>query len=53
MVYVYNVENKKIIGTYPTVERSKFFKIGKDTLRKYIYTNIPFKGKIFSHTKLF
>ena len=53
MVYVYNIENKKLIGTYPTVECSKFFKIGKDTLRKYINTNIPFKGKIFSHTKLF
>jgi len=34
------------------VECSKQFKIGKDTLTKYINSNIPFKGKIFSHVQL-
>lgn len=37
---------------YPTVECSKTFKLGKDTLSKYIKLGIPFKGKLYSRTKL-
>ena len=52
LVYVYEAETRKFIGVFPTVKCSKQFKMGKDTLTKYINTNIPFKGKIFSHVQL-
>ena len=40
------------IGAYPTVECSKTFKMGKDTLSKYLKSGLPYKGKIYSRTKL-
>jgi len=52
LVYVYNSENLNYIGYLPTVVCSKTFKIGKDTLSKYIKSGLPFKGKIYSRTKL-
>jgi len=36
------------IGSYSTVQCSKEFNIGKDTLSKYLLNGNPFKGKIFS-----
>ena len=48
LVYVYNSENMAFIGQYSTVNCSKEFKMGKDTLTKYIKKGLPFKGKIFS-----
>jgi len=36
LVYVYNSEDNNYIGSFPTVVCSKTFKIGKDTLTKYI-----------------
>lgn len=52
LVYVYETENKKFIGKFSTVECSKHFKMGKDTLTKYLNNNLPFKGKIFSRVQL-
>jgi len=40
----------KHIGTYPTVDCSKRFKMAKDTLAKYIKLGLPYKGKIFTKT---
>jgi len=52
LVYVYEYETKKFIGIYPTVLCSKEFKIGKDTLTKYLNNGLPFKNKLFSRIKL-
>lgn len=35
-----------------TPQCSKEFKIGKDTLSKYILNGLPYKGKIYSRVKL-
>ena len=43
---------KKLIGVFSTVECSKHFKMGKDTLTKYLNSKLPFKGKIFSSVQL-
>jgi group I intron endonuclease len=50
LVYVYNSKDMHHIGTYSTVECSKTFKMGKDTLTKYLTLGLPFKGHIFSRT---
>lgn len=52
LVYVYNSEDKTFIGEFSTVNCSKEFNIGKDTLTKYIKNGLSFKGKIFSRNKL-
>jgi len=52
LVYVYDYVYKSYIGSYSTVQCSKEFKLGKDTLSKYISNGLPFKGKIFSRVKL-
>lgn len=52
LVFVYNSNDLSYIGAYPTVECSKFFKIGKDTLSKYLKTGLPYKGKIYSRKKI-
>lgn len=52
LIYVYNADSSKLIGIYPTVQCTKNFKTGKGSLTKYVNTNIPFKGKIFSHKQL-
>ena len=47
--------NMSFIGAYPTVEcyaPQKTFKMGKDTLSKYLKSGLPYKGKIYSRTKL-
>lgn len=51
-IYVYDTETKNLIKVLPTVECIKHFKMGKDTLYKYLNTNTPYKGKIFSHVQL-
>jgi len=48
LVYVYNSVDMSYIGSYSTVQCSKEFNIGKDTLSKYLLNGNPFKGKIFS-----
>lgn len=40
------------IGSYPTAECAKTFKIGKDILSKYLKLGFPLKGKIYSRIKL-
>jgi hypothetical protein len=52
LIYVYKYVNMSYIGVYSTVQCSKKFNIGKDTLSKYLLNGIPFKGKIFSRVKL-
>lgn len=52
LVYVYNYEDMSFIGSYPTVKCSKEFRMGKDTLSKYILNGLPFKGKLFSRVKI-
>lgn len=49
-------ETLKYIGVFPTVECVKYFKMGKDTLTKYLGSKLPFsptgQGKIFSRIHL-
>ena len=52
LVYVYNSLDYSFIGEFSTVNCSKHFEMGKDTLSKYIKNGTPFKGKIFSRIKL-
>ena len=52
LVYVYNCLDMALIGEFSTVKCSKEFKMGKDTLKKYIERGLPYKGKIFSRIKL-
>lgn len=52
LVYVYSSSGLSFIGEFSTVECSKHFKMGKDTVTKYIKNGLPFKGKIFSRKKL-
>lgn len=53
LVYVYNSEDNSFIGEYSTINCSKEFNMGKDTLTKYIKNGLPFKGKIFSRNKFY
>ena len=46
------MNSKKFLGSYSTVNCSKEFKIGKDTLTKYLNKGIPYKKKLFSRIKL-
>jgi hypothetical protein len=48
LVYVYNSSDMSFIGEFPTVKCSKHFKMGKDTLTKYIKNGLSYKGKVFS-----
>ena len=52
LVYVYEADTLKNIGVFSTVECIKQFKMGKDTLTKYLNSKLPFKGKIFSRVQL-
>ena len=52
LVYVYDFKTKNLIGSFYTVQCSKEFKMGKDTLNKYLNSKLPFKGKLFSRVKL-
>jgi group I intron endonuclease len=51
-IYVYEVNTLNLIGIFSTLECIKHFKMGKDTLYKYLNNKLPFKGKIFSRVKL-
>lgn len=53
LVYVYNCLDMSLIGVFSTVNCYKHFKIGKDTLNKYIKNGLPHKNKIFSREKLY
>jgi hypothetical protein len=52
IVYVYNCLDMSLIGEFSTVNCSKNFKMGKNTLTKYIKNGLPYKGKIFSKKNL-
>lgn len=65
-VYVYDTITKELIKKYDSsalgggsgafgpssVEAKKNLKMGYDTLKKYLNSNKPFKGKIFSSIPL-
>jgi group I intron endonuclease len=51
-IHVYDSSNLNLIGTYGTVECARKFKMGTDTLKKYLKNGLPYKGKIFSLNKL-
>lgn len=48
LIYVYEADTLKLIDVLPTVKCIKQFKLGTDTLTKYLNNRLPFKGKIFS-----
>jgi group I intron endonuclease len=52
LVYVYDFTSKNLIGSYSTIQCSKEFKMGKDTLSKYLKNGLPYKNKLFSRIKL-
>lgn len=52
LVYVYEYDTKKFIGSYRTIGCLKEFKMGTDTLKKYLTSGLPYKNKLFSRTKL-
>ena len=52
LIYVYESETQTFIGSYSTGQCSKEFKMGKDTLTKYIKSGLPYKNKLFSKLKL-
>lgn len=52
LIYVYEADTLKYIGVFSTVKCIKYFKMGKDTLTKYLNRKLPFKGKIFSRVQL-
>jgi len=52
LIYVYEYKTKIFIGSYSTVQCSKEFKMGTDTLTKYLKNGRPFKNKLFSRIKL-
>jgi group I intron endonuclease len=51
-IYVYNSLDLSLIGIFGTVKCAREFKMGNDTLKKYLKSGYPYKGKIFSYTKL-
>lgn len=51
-VYVYSAVTKEFIGAYSTVACKKEFKMGYDTLKKYIASGLPFKGLLFLSKKI-
>jgi hypothetical protein len=53
LVYVYDLITKNFIGSYSTIQCSKEFKMGKDTLSKYLKKGLPYKNKLFSRIKLY
>jgi hypothetical protein len=52
LIYVYNSLDMSHVGTFSTVQCIKEFKMGLDTLHKYLLSKKPFKGRIFSRVKL-
>lgn len=50
-VYVYKALTKEYLGQFKTVECSKHFNMGKDTLQKYLKSGKPFKGLLFTRKK--
>jgi hypothetical protein len=51
-IYVYNYLDLSLIDIFGTVQCAKKYKMGNDTLKKYLKSGRPFKEKIFSYTKL-
>lgn len=47
-VYVYDALSHEHLGTFSTVECKKHFRMGYDTLKKYLDTGKAFKNRYFS-----
>ena len=52
LVFVYNASTFQYLGQFSTVECKKTFKIGYDRLKKYLLNKEPYKGNIYSYTRL-
>lgn len=52
LVYVYKADTLSLVGVYSTVNCSKQFGMGKDTLTKYIKNGLPYKGLLFRRSCL-
>lgn len=51
LIYVYNL-NFELLGSYSTVGCLSQFKMGSDTLSKYIMNGKAYKGRYFRHTAI-
>ena len=51
-IYVYNQLDHSLIDIYGKVACKKAYNMGLDTLNKHLESGLPYKGKIFSYTKL-
>ena len=52
-IYVYDKESGVLITKYESFKAAILdLRMGKDTLRKYAISNLPYKGKIFSYKEL-
>jgi hypothetical protein len=50
-IYVFSAETKELITTYLGVKAAKKdLNMGYDTIRKYLASGKPFKGRIFSYS---
>lgn len=53
LVYVYDLnDNRKFLGSYGSVEFTRVFKIGHNTLTKYLKKDGKYKGFLFSREPL-
>lgn len=52
LVYVYQADTKNLIGKYSTIECKKEFKIGYNTIKKYIENKKAYKGILSSYNEI-
>jgi hypothetical protein len=50
LVHVYDAESLVLLGSHSTTAVCKQFKIGNDTLYKYLASGLPYKGRIYRRT---
>lgn len=51
-MYVYQADTKNLIGKYSTIECKKEFKIGYNTIKKYIENKKAYKGILSSYNEI-
>jgi hypothetical protein len=51
-ISVYDATTNTLLGTYSTVACIKHYKMGYDTLRKYVNTGKSFKDRIFTRSRV-
>lgn len=47
LVYVYDANTLSLLGCYPTSVCHKVYKMGSDTLYKYLNTGRAYKGRLY------